>query len=63
MTNPTPRQRYLIAIWADAAAAELDKALDVAQHTEDIRLIARVRTIRDQALGLYNDFHEQDEAI
>ena len=58
MADPTKRQAHLIAVWADRAAAMLDKALNVAAHTEDTRLIARVRDVRDRALGLHNDYRE-----
>ena len=58
MADPTQRQTHLIATWADKAAADLDKALKIAEHTEDTRLIAKVRDVRDRALALYNDFHQ-----
>ena len=56
MAEPTKRQAHLIAVWADRAAAMLDKALNVTEHTEDIRLIARVRDLRDKTLELHNDY-------
>jgi hypothetical protein len=56
MADPTARQAHLIAVWADRAAAMLDKALNVATHTEDTRLIAKVRDVRDRALALHNDY-------
>ncbi len=56
MAEPTKRQAHLIAVWADRAAAMLDKALNVTEHTEDIRLIARVRDLRDKMLELHNDY-------
>jgi len=55
MPDPTARQAHLIAVWADRAAAMLDKALNVATHTEDTRLIARIRDLRDKTLALHND--------
>lgn len=54
----TERQAYLIALWADNAAADLSKALKVAEHTGDVGLVARVRDVRDRARSLYHDFHE-----
>jgi len=56
MADPTARQAHLIAAWADRAAAMLDKALNVAEHTEDTRLIAKVRHLRDRTLDLHNDY-------
>jgi hypothetical protein len=60
VTDPTKRQAYLISTWAAAAADDLARALDVAQHTEDARLIARVRDVRDRAMSLYNDFRQEE---
>jgi hypothetical protein len=55
----TERQAWLIALWADNAAADLSKALKVAEHTGDTRLIAKVRDVRDRARSLYHDFHKE----
>jgi hypothetical protein len=59
MSDITKKRRHLIVAWADQAAADLDKALNVTSHTGDTRLIARVRSLRDRALDLHNDHHDQ----
>lgn len=54
----TKRQAYLITVLTTEAISSLGKALNVAEHTEDIRFVANVRSRHEEVLKLHDEVYK-----